>query len=101
MNKQNYYHIPMRALNNNPIRISCSGLYRPPAVHWLMCESLHPGGLTLTRRLAEKVGLVQGSLVLDVATSRGATPGYLAGELGCSVIGIDLVMDSLARTLED
>jgi len=36
-----------------------------------------------------------------VATSRGTTPGYLAEELGCSVIGIDLVTDSLARALED
>ena len=86
---------------NKQFRISCSGLYRHPAVHWLMGESLHPGGLTLTRRLAEKMGLTQGNLVLDVATSRGATPGFLAGELGCRVVGIDLVTDSLARALED
>ncbi len=86
---------------NKQLRISCSGLYRHPVVHWLMGESLHPGGLDLTRRLAEKMGLVQGNLVLDVATSRGATPGYLAGELGCRVVGIDLVTDSLARALED
>lgn len=88
-------------LLNKQFRISCSGLYRHPAVHWLMGESLHPGGLTLTRRLAEKMGLAQGNLVLDVATSRGATPGFLVEEMGCSVIGIDLVTDSLARALED
>ncbi|MFQ5934072.1 MAG: class I SAM-dependent methyltransferase, partial [Dehalococcoidia bacterium] len=79
------------------VRISCDSLYRHPAVYWLLGDSLHPGGLDLTGRLAEKLGLSGESLVLDVATGRGTSPRYLAKEVGCTVIGVDLVQESLSQ----
>ena len=76
--------------------ISCDSLYRHPAVYWLLGESLHPGGLSLTRRLAEKFHISAGSRVLDVATGRGASAWHLAKEVGCTVVGLDTVEEGLA-----
>lgn len=78
-------------------RISCDDLYSHPAVRWFLGDSLHPGGLTLTRRLAEKMGLPRGSTVLDVASGCGATAKFLTEELGWNLIGIDLVMENLKQ----
>jgi ubiquinone/menaquinone biosynthesis C-methylase UbiE len=53
-------------------------------------ESYHPGGLTLTRRLADSLGLRAGHRVADVAAGPGATARLLAVEYGATVDGVDL-----------
>ena len=84
-------------LLNNQLRISCDSIYRHPAVYWLLGDSLHPGGLSLTRRLGEGMGLSADSLVLDVATGKGTSARYLAKELGWRIIGLDLVEENLVQ----
>lgn len=55
----------------------------------LPLESLHPGGLDLTRELAERCGIRRGDRVLDVASGTGETACFLAGTIGARVFGVD------------
>ena len=52
-------------------------------------QVLHPGGLELTRELAELCRAGPGQRLLDVASGTGGSACYLAEAFGCSVTGID------------
>jgi ubiquinone/menaquinone biosynthesis C-methylase UbiE len=52
-------------------------------------QILHPGGLELTRELAELCHLGTGKRVLDVASGTGESACYLAETFACRVTGID------------
>ncbi|GAA5128985.1 class I SAM-dependent methyltransferase [Haloechinothrix salitolerans] len=68
----------------------CAASYGSDAVALVLGESYHPGGLTLTRRLADRLGLRSGESVMDVAAGPGATAKLLASEFGVDVDGVDL-----------
>jgi ubiquinone/menaquinone biosynthesis C-methylase UbiE len=53
-------------------------------------EILHPGGLDLTRELAERCHIGKGTEVLDVASGTGESACFLSGHFGCRVVGVDL-----------
>jgi len=59
-------------------------------------ESFHPGGLEITRELAELCGVGKDTFVLDVASGTGESACFLADELAARVIGIDM-SDHLLR----
>lgn len=67
----------------------CGGAYRNDAVRMILGDAWHPGGLELTGRLASKLGIRTGDLVLDAACGIGTTARYLATNFGCAVIGVD------------
>jgi SAM-dependent methyltransferase len=52
-------------------------------------EVLHPGGLEITRELAELCKVREDTSVLDVAAGTGESACYLAQHFGCSVVGVD------------
>ena len=52
-------------------------------------DVLHPGGLDITRELAEHCRIGHDTYVLDVAAGTGETACYLAGRFGARVVGID------------
>jgi ubiquinone/menaquinone biosynthesis C-methylase UbiE len=56
----------------------------------LELEILHPGGLEITRELAELCHVVKGSKVLDVASGTGESAFYLAETFDCHITGVDL-----------
>ncbi len=68
----------------------CAAAYGSDVVALLLGESYHPGGLALTRRLADRLDLRPGQRVLDVASGRGTTALTLAREYGVTVTGVDL-----------
>jgi hypothetical protein len=68
----------------------CAAAYQEDVVALILGESYHPGGLDLTRRLAQGLGLRSGQRVLDVASGPGATACLLAAEFGVDVDGVDL-----------
>jgi len=74
----------------------CAAAYGSDVVALLLGESYHPGGLALTRRLADRLGLRAGDRVLDVASGRGATALLLAAEHGVTVDGVDLSAANVA-----
>lgn len=75
----------------------CAAAYGHDAVALVLGESYHPGGLALTRRLAEALGLQPGHRVADVAAGPGATARLLAGEYQVIVDGVDLGETAVAR----
>ena len=69
------------------------GLYRPSiedSVEISGIETLHPGGMALTRRTAEVTELTPKMEVLDVSSGRGTQAVFYASEFGVNVVGIDL-----------
>jgi arsenite methyltransferase len=62
-------------------------------------QILHPGGLELTRELAELCYVSQGKRVLDVASGTGESACYLVQSFACRVTGVDhsTCMIDLAR----
>lgn len=53
-------------------------------------ETLHPGGLDLSRRIAELVHMTPTTRILDVSCGKGVFACLYAKEFGCSVTGIDI-----------
>ncbi|ROO52026.1 methyltransferase family protein [Micromonospora sp. Llam0] len=74
----------------------CAATYGSDVVALLLGGSYHPGGLGLTRRLADRLDLRPGQHVLDVASGRGATALLLAREHGATVTGVDLSTANIA-----
>jgi len=79
------------------------GLHRPTiedAVELSGIETLHPGGLALSKRAGEVAGLRPGLSVLDVSSGRGTQALFYARTFGVSVMGIDISeeMVRVART---
>ncbi|GAA3742785.1 hypothetical protein HDA32_003242 [Spinactinospora alkalitolerans] len=86
------------------VKSCCTAAYGGDAVALLLGDSYHPGGLALTRRLADALALAGDRTVLDVASGPGATARLLAIEHGVLVHGVDLGEETLraarARTAE-
>lgn len=74
----------------------CAAVYGSDLVALLLGEAYHPGGLSLTRRLAARLALTGGERVLDVASGRGTSALLLASEYGCTVTGVDLAGANVA-----
>jgi SAM-dependent methyltransferase len=72
------------------VKACCIAAYQSDAVALILGDSYHPGGLALTRRLADALGLRPGQWVADVASGPGSTAFLLANEYGVTVDGIDL-----------
>jgi ubiquinone/menaquinone biosynthesis C-methylase UbiE len=72
------------------VKACCAALYASDWSRLLLGESLHPGGLALTDRLADLVGLDAERRVLDVACGRGVSAIHLVQRFGCHTTGIDL-----------
>ena len=71
------------------LKSCCATLYESDMARMLLGDSFHPGGLRLTRRLGEKLGLRAGQRVLDVASGKGESAVFLAQTFGCEVVGLD------------
>lgn len=63
-------------------------------------ETLHPGGMALTRRTAELAGLKPGMKVLDVSSGRGTQSILYAREYGVHVTGVD-ISEEMIKSAEE
>ncbi len=79
------------------VKSCCATVYGFDLVALFLGESYHPGGVTLTRRLAERLDLQHGERVLDVACGIGTTALLLAAEREVDVDGIDLGATQIAH----
>jgi arsenite methyltransferase len=84
---------------SDALKSCCATLYESDLARMLLGESFHPGGLRLTRRLGERLGLNAGSIVLDVASGKGESAILLAETFGCEVIGIDFGVENVAQSI--
>lgn len=53
-------------------------------------ETLHPGGLDISRRIGELVGLGPTVRLLDVSSGKGVFACTYAERFGCRVVGVDI-----------
>jgi arsenite methyltransferase len=83
------------------VKSCCSRLYESDYVKLLLGDSFHPGGVKLTQRLGEMLGLTTQSRVLDVAAGQGTSAIYLAKHFDCEVIGVDYGADMVRRAGEN
>ncbi|MGH8142561.1 MAG: class I SAM-dependent methyltransferase [Steroidobacteraceae bacterium] len=72
------------------VKRCCADLYGSDITRWLLGESFHPGGLALTREIAQQLQLRPGSRLLDVACGRGTSALHIAENFRCEVVGADL-----------
>jgi arsenite methyltransferase len=82
----------------------CADFYNHPIVSQLLDGIFHPGGLALSKLMADRMEIKSESTVLDIACGDGKTATYLARSLGCSVSGIDAsqeMIDSAVQVAED
>ena len=77
------------AVEPDSVKQCCARLYESDLAKLLLGESFHPGGLKLTQRIGEILGLGPESRVLDVASGKGTSAMFLAQHFGCEVVGID------------
>ncbi len=84
-----------QAVPAQEVKSCCAQFYESDIVRFLFGESFHPGGLALTTRLGEILGLKPGLRLLDVAAGRGASALHLAETFGCEVVGVDFGAESV------
>ena len=72
------------------VKACCAAGYSYDLVALLLGSSYHPGGLQLTRRLLDRLDLVPGRRLVDVAAGVGTTALLAAREHGVHVDGVDL-----------
>ncbi|MBQ1159412.1 class I SAM-dependent methyltransferase [Streptomyces smyrnaeus] len=77
------------ATARSDVKACCAAAYSSDVVALLLGDSYHPGGIALTRRLADGLALCEGDRVLDVACGRGTTALLLADAYGARVDGVD------------
>jgi len=65
-------------------------IYESCAFDQLLGDTLRPGGLDLTERLAAAAGIGKAMKILDIACGKGTTALFLARKYECQVTGIDL-----------
>jgi len=75
----------------------CAAVYGIDLVGLFLGDSYHPGGVDLTRRLAQLLALEPGQRVLDVASGIGTTGVVLAAEHDVEVVGVDLGAAQVAK----
>lgn len=79
------------------LKSCCATLYESDMARMLLGDSFHPGGLRLTQRLGEKLGLRAGLRVLDVASGKGESAIFLAQTFGCEVVGVDFGAENVKQ----
>jgi arsenite methyltransferase len=79
------------------IKQCCARLYESEIVSRLLGDSFHPGGVALTDRLGQVLGLTPESRVLDAASGKGASAMFIAQRFGCAIVGVDLSTQNVAH----
>lgn len=77
----------------------CSAFYENDLIRVFFHDVLHPGGIELTRTLAQQTG-VKGKKVLDLSCGTGETALFLAKEFSSQVTGIDLSEKNISLAKE-
>ncbi len=89
----------LQSLAPREFKFCCASLYSDDALLFLLGPSLHPGGLDLTDRLVDRLGITKTDTVLDVACGLGTTASFLKSNYECDVLGVDLSLKLVHKAL--
>lgn len=84
------------AYNSRLLKNYVATVYETNTFSSFLKDILHPGGLELTRRVAETAQVDGNSKVLDIACGKGGDCLFLAEEYNCPVAGIDISSKNIA-----
>ena len=76
----------------------CADLYQSELARLILGETLHPGGLALTNRLARLMGVQPGDWVVDLASGRGASAMAVSRVFRCNVVGVEFGRAAVAES---
>lgn len=85
---------------DDQVKSCCAGFYELPLIQALLGDQWHPGGPSLTRKLAGAVLIERNSRVLDIASGTGESARVIAQHFGCHVTGVDYSAQNCARANE-
>lgn len=71
-------------------RLAAEGIGRPGWRDVARYDQIHAGGLKAVAKLADLAGIGRGAQVADLGGGLGGSARWLAGELGCRVVCVDL-----------
>lgn len=83
------------------VKQCCADFYENDAVKLIFGQSLHPGGLGLTKELVEKLGIKKNDRVLDIASGTGTSAIFLAKNFECNVTGIDFSKKNVEEAINN
>ena len=83
------------------IKQCCADFYENDAVKLILGNSLHPGGLKLTKELGEKLDIKENDKVLDLACGTGTSAIFLVKNFGCKVTGVDLAKKNVEEAIRN
>jgi len=77
------------ALGDALTKACCADLYQSDLARLILGETLHPGGLALTNRLARLMGIQRDDWVADLASGRGVSAMAVSRAFHCRVAGVE------------
>lgn len=75
----------------------CADLYQSDLARLVFGDSLHPGGLALTNRLARLMDLRPDDWVVDLASGRGSSALAVSRVFHCNVVGVEFGAAAVAQ----
>ena len=78
----------------------CADLYQSDLAYLLFGDTLHPGGLGLTNRLARMMDIQPGQWIADLASGGGASALAVSRVFRCNVIGVEFGALSVAKAMK-
>ena len=90
----------MNSPNEAIAKACCADLYQSEWAQLILGETLHPGGLALTNRLGQLMGLKRGDRVADLASGRGASALAVSRAFHCQVIGVEFGRDAATQAYQ-
>lgn len=79
---------------------AAESIYEHDVFEKILKDAIHPGGLHLTRHLAEIANIWKGSVLLDIACGKGASAKFLSESFGCQVFGLDSSRNMIGHSKE-
>ena len=87
----------MNLLEQAQAKACCADLYQSDLARNILSDTLHPGGLALTNRLAKMLNLQPGDWVVDLASARGTSAMAVSRVFKCNVVGVEFGRAAVAE----
>ena len=78
-------------------KMCCADLYQSDLAGMVFGDTLHPGGLGLTNRLARLMDIQPDSWVVDLASGRGSSAMAVSRVFHCNVVGVEFGAAAVAQ----